>query len=747
MLKKSEFLKSRKIIILLCVECFLILAGVAGLFGKQEIVAGTEETDSLMGEGIPLSPGAYTARVYYEIGEDHGSGFGMTVEESPYKTLLCNYATLYQGLNMQECHFYLTGSVEHLKMDVRDFSDSTLKIQGVEIVSGSEGSRIYLFWVILLSLILDGILMMSMYHRKQPILPAKQRVVFGIPALALLSSLPVMVDYSIIGADLVFHMMRIEALANSIRQGELAVRIESVWLAGHGYANSIFYGDTFLAVPALFRLIGFTPDSAYRMFVVVVNLATAWIAYLSFQKCFRSRDIGLFGSALYTLAPYRIYNIYNRAAVGEYTAMIFFPLLVWGFYKIYTEDSQKKGYLWNWVIPVVGFSGIIQSHTLSCEMVGMLVIFLCLILWKRTFRRRTFQVLFLTVVMTVVINAWFLLPFVDLMLADQYFFGHNANVLVQIRGILPAHWFYTLQAAGASSRFAETGMVDTEPIGIGAALWIGVILWLVLRGRHRRGTLTKEQGAERKAADIALFLGCVVLFMSSNCFPWDLLSSCSRLFATLNGSLQFPTRLTGIASICMVMTSCIAGKWALRENWGSIPSTGMLLLLGLVSVVFGSYQLNDTLLTRDEFVQVYSAENLGHSAVLGAEYLPEGTDISHMTYHAPVLSEGVAMTAYEKDGLKVEAYVEADGGYIEFPMLYYKGYEACVRDTGEKLTVIKGDHTDVRVLFPQGFSGEILVRYAPPWYWHIAEALSVMTGAGLLMWNAVSKLHKKRKKV
>ncbi len=747
MLKMADILKNRKIMILLCVELLLVLLGAAGLFGKRGVVAGAEDARGLLTEGISLPPGVYTARLYYETQEDKVSDFGVTVEEQFHHTLLCNYSPLYMGINMRECQFYLLDSVEGLRVEVEANGASTLEVKGAEIVAGTQGSLIFLFWVLLISIPLDGFCLLSLCHKKSPLPAAKQRAVFGVSALALLSSLPVMVDYSIIGADLVFHLMRIEALAEHIRRGEIFSRIESVWLAGHGYANSVFYGDTFLTVPALLRLMGFSPDSAYRMFVALVNLATAWISYVCFRKCFRSRDIGLLGSALYTLSPYRIYNIYNRAAVGEYTAMIFFPLLAWGFYKIYTEDPDRKGYLWNWVIPTVGFSGIIQSHTLSCEMAGGVVLLLCLLLWRKTFRRRIFTVLSLTVVMTSVLNAWFLTPFLDLMAADQYFFGHNADVLVQDRGVLPAHLFYTLQAAGASSRFADTGMIETEPIGIGAALLLCMGLWLWLRAKHGRETLTKEQRTERRAADVALLLGWVVLFMSTNLFPWDFLSSCNRLFATLNGSLQFPTRLTGVATVCMVVTACVMGKWVFRESWGAVPGVGVLTGLSLVAALFGTFQLNDTLLTRQEFIRLYSAQNIGHSAVLGAEYLPEGVDINHMSYHAPVPSEGVELVSYEKKGLSVRAYVEASQrGSIDFPMLCYKGYEARVQDTGERLAVEKGENSDVRVLFPKGFSGEIRVSFKGAWYWHLAEAVSAVSAAGLLGWYVWTRIAGRKNK-
>ncbi len=734
MLRESEFFKNRKMRILLCIELLLLVIGIAGLFGKSGVVVGTDETEAVLTEGVSLQAGVYIARLYYDIHQTSNSSFGVVTDDVRHGVLRSNQVPLYEGIGVRECRFYLLNSVDRLRVELEDNDGGAISIQGVEIVTGTEGSRIFLFWVVLLSLLINGVAVFYLYHRKHPVSLMPQVVYFGVPILGLMASLPVMVDYTLSGADLVFHLMRIEALSQHISNGEFFSKIESVWLAGHGYANSVFYADTFLVIPALLQLLGFSINSAYRLYIVIVNLATAWIGYVSFSKCFQSREVGMLGCALYTLAPYRLYNIYNRAAVGEYTAMIFLPLLAWGFYRIYTEDVKQKGYLWNWVVPTIGFTGMIQSHVLSCEMVGLCVILLCLILWKKTFAPKTFVVLATTVLMTVLVNGWFLVPFLDLMASDQYYFGNNANVLIQNRGVLLAQLFYTLQSAGSSSRFAETGMVDTEPIGIGAAMLLSVLLWIGLLVRSRRVALTQEQKVQRNAANVALLIGGMVLAMSTCYFPWDFLSSLNKVFATLIGSLQFPTRLTSIATLCMVFVACVACLWIFREKVGIFSGRQLVVVIALVALVFGTYQVNDILMSREGLIRLYSPQGMGHSAVLGAEYLPLDANLGHMTYHAPVMGEGVAIDEYEKDGLQVNAFVTNNGAesYLELPMLYYKGYHAKVAETGESLPVMKGNNADVRVILPEGFSGTIQVQYTGMWYWHLAEVVTGVTLVGVL---------------
>lgn len=747
MLRQSGFLKNKKCILLLCLEILLVLIGVFGAFSPKGIVADSQKSSAMFEEGIPLPAGVYTARVYFEAPEGSQAAFGVTVEPERQSSLKSNTVALRVGAGVQECQFYLLENVEKLTVFFEENSASVLQSMHVEIESGPEGSLIFLFWVLLVCLSADAFLVLLLYHRRHPISPEKQLALFGVPAAALLASLPLLTDYAIWGADFGFHTLRIEALAQKILSGDFFSRVEGLWLNGHGYASSLFYGDTFLLFPAFLRIMGFPLTEAYNLFVAAVNFATAYVAYLSFSRCLNSVKAGVFGMALYTLSPYRLYNITNRSAVGEFTAMIFFPLLIWGFYKIFTEDIQEKKYRRNWLIPMIGFSGIIQSHVLSCEMVGAFVILLCLILWKKVFRRQTFLVLVKTVLVTIAVNAWFLIPFLDMMTADKYYFGFNQEALIQHRGVLPLHLFYTLQAPGNTSQFHKYGMLGGEPVGLGAALLVCLVLWIFLRFGKRKQTLFGEK--ERIAADVALILGGAALFMSTNLFPWDFLSTRSSVMAALVGALQFPTRLTALATLFAVFVACVLGKGLLENGRKSREAGAILGGICFLSLIFGMYQMNEFLYTRSP-VRLYSVQNMENRIIQGAEYLPQDALQEHMTYHGPVCSRDVVLSDYQKDNLSVSAYVETGRGgdsYVEFPMLYYKGYQAEAADTGEPLQTVKGANADVRVLLPENFSGNIQCSYQGMWYWHMAVAFSVLFSAGIAdrLWREKFKNRKRRK--
>lgn len=746
--KKSEIWKNKKCRLLFIAEALLLLTGLIGL-ASGERMAGDERTmeitldagEYVAGQGYyidesygyngafltartgKLCPGVYRLGLVLEAGDNEVSSFQIESESGRFHSVLSNAVSIYGGAEEQTAQFYVRGGREAAKIIINYGGGEPLLIRRIEVVRTNAGSRIFLCLTLAGAALVNTLVMLYGYMKKYPVPPEKKMVWFGVPALAVLASLPLFVDYMIVGADSSFHWMRIEALAKSISQGNIPPRIESMWLYGHGYANSIFYCDTFLTLPALMRLIGFDMNTAYGVYVFAVNLATAAIAYLCFRGCFRDSRIGMFGSMLYTLTPYRIYNIYNRGAVGEYTAMVFLPLLAYGFYRIFTDDITEKTYRRNWMLPAFGFSGLIQSHVLSCEIVGGFAILLCLILIKKVFRRQTFAVLMKTVLGTAALSLWYLVPFLDMMMSGNYYFSRNAGNLIQRRGILPAHIFYTMQAAGSSSRFGETGLLDTEPIGVGMAVLLGVGAFWLARAFWR----DRQDKKTDKAAVTAFILGVLALAASTCYFPWDALHSWNKWSALLVSMLQFPTRLTIIPVICMTFVSCVGASLVLEHGERFWRNTFFVIVCGL-ALVFSLYQTNDILVKKESLIRLYTAEGMGHSCILGGEYLPEGTSRNY-SYHEAVSPEGVEVISFDKENLdtvtQLRTRAEEGEYWLELPLLLYKGYRAQDMETGESFAIQAGENQVVRVLLPSGYSGNLHVWYAGMWYWRAAEFISL----------------------
>lgn len=55
-----------------------------------------------------------------------------------------------------------------------------------------------------------------------------------------------------------------------------------------------------------------------------------------------------------------------------------------------------------------------------------------------------------------------------------------------------------------------------------------------------------------------------------------------------------------------------------------------------------------------------------------------------------------------------------------------------------------GENNTVHVKVPAGYEGKIYTTFVSPWYWRLAEAVSLASGVGLAVWYRL--VHKRSKK-
>lgn len=148
----------------------------------------------------------------------------------------------------------------------------------------------------------------------------------------------------------------------------------------------MMYPELFLYIPAVLCIGGVSVSTAYKFLLLCINLATAGIGYYSFRRVFDSDKLGLVCALFYLVNPYRLVNMYHRAAVGEALAQVFLPLLFWGVYELVCRDYKK------WWICTAAATGIIQSHILSVEMclifVALFVVLAISCWWKHERAKR-----------------------------------------------------------------------------------------------------------------------------------------------------------------------------------------------------------------------------------------------------------------------------------------------------------------------------------------------------------------------
>ncbi len=84
----------------------------------------------------------------------------------------------------------------------------------------------------------------------------------------------------------------------------------------------------------------------------------------------------------------------------------------------------------------------------------------------------------------------------------------------------------------------------------------------------------------------------------------------------------------------------------------------------------------------------------------------------------------------------------SDTGWFEVPVFAYKGFVALSEEG--RLDISYGKSSRIRVAVPGNYNGLIRIRFQEPFYWRIAEIISLLSWLGLLA--CCIYLHRKTQK-
>ncbi len=746
--------------ILLCVELLGILVCWAFCFRPEEPVFSVDgeaisrkmeadgSCDYYRSEEFALSPGVYRLEVR---GGDHEGIWYPTVstEESSFQALRCNGASVFAHQRETKIEVYVVDPVDKAFVACNYIGETGQAIEAVTLIRTGIGWRMLTFILLLAATGVNLLVWMRQALTEGRMLREQEIVVWVLGFCVLLAYLPYTTDYFSTGADGAFHLLRIEGLKETLLGGrQFPVRIQEYWLYGHGYAVSSFYGDLFLLFPVMLRVIGFNLMDAYKLFMLAVLVGTALTSYYSFYKCTGDRYGALLGSVLYQLAPYHIYNFYNRSAVGEYLGMMFLPLVLCGFCQIYMGDSRQAGYLRAKLPLIAGISGILQSHILTCEMTVAGLLVTAAVLWRKTFQKEILKELFKAALLCILINAWFWVPLLKMLSVDKYALGDIVSQDIRHMGTRLAGILQMYPYMGGG----QTGMYNGEPIQAGAAFWAVLLCCLALRlCRPRRG----RDNPYDRVMGVGAILSLAALFLSTRYFPWDMAADIPGI-GILATAIQFPTRLLAVSTLFFAFTASFFVPWLRAEGkaWTSPPGdavrAGCVIAVSTIAVWSAAFHVNDISYNMRP-IRLYTAQNMGSASVVNGEYLLAGeqqgeaspapiSEVAGMGFHDPAADPGLVWTEYVKEGLEVRLFVEnrtEEELYVELPLTGYRGYdmETAPGTALPYITEERGAHGDLRIAVPAGYSGRIHVSYKGFAVFRAAEAVSLLT---LLLWAGLA---------
>ncbi len=563
----------------------------------------------------------------------------------------------------------------------------------------------------------------------------KLGVLSGLLLIIFVAMLPYMNSFLQKAHDLEFHLLRIEGVYQGLKDGMFPVRINPVQSNGYGYNSPIMYPQLFIYIPAALRLLGLSLMNSYKILVWLSTILSVFTAYYSFKKIFRSPYAAMAGSALYTLGLYRLTNVYCRAAVGEYLAMAFLPLVFYGMYEIVAGDCRK------WMAASVGITLMFQQHLLTTEICLGFTLLMCLGCVKRMFREpERIRALCRAALVTVLLNLGTLIPLLQYMKEDLYIFSDGRflpDMVVYLSEVFAT--FVKLEG-----RQELRGTTKGEmPLSIGGILLVFVLLFAAYC-YHNREKIAKSRFDTqlRNTGMGCIAAGAVAIWMSMWIFPWTMLERI-EIIGTLAKSLQFLSRLLMVPALLFCIVAGIFVTFLIRDY---PEKKGIIAFAVLAAAVFSSLYPLESIIQFETYDSKEAVAAVDYTDDL---YLYNGDTqepLREMGKRIWVSEDAdVICRNLKRQSGKAEADLEimevSDNSYVELPLYYYPQYE--VRLNGDKLRVEKGENGVLRArLDSSSRSGKITAYFKTPAVWTAADIVSLLTLVGMAAYLIIVKKSK-----
>lgn len=719
--------EKKRFIILIMIEALLLLACIINLFGHNRIFEYEVYPEMEEINDIELPMGTYRIQVGYEAQGNYEGFINLHDERFGESIISVSGEYFFEGVGQTDFECWIYRHSDTITAQI-DRGEKAIEILSFKIVETNALARMILFVYLFLAIATNCIILGIAYWKKYGV--NKEQIITAVSLLVLvvLIMIPLMINYTLSGADLIYHSLRVEGIRDSILAGCFPNRIAPGWVQEHGYASPIYYGETLLYIQAIFRLIGFDVPTSYRMFMAVISVLSVATAYISFKGITKSRLAATISSYVYCLSFYRFYKTHALGAQGECFAILSLPLILMGYYLIFTEETDSPKYKFRFIPLTIGMSLLLQSHLLTTEQVGLYSIAICLLLCKKTFRKKTLLEISKAALSTALLSAWYLVPFVEYWLKENVFIQNASARTIQEMGVYIVHHLVNFYGGSNVTAFFQTGLKGSGASGLGIMpiIVIGLFLFLLINKR-----LSDISIQEKHAALFILAIGGAGFIFSLKIFPWDWLQSLSPVTAMLISSIQFPNRFLTISNVCVAALTGFLIKGIRKENrkikYGIIY--GILIILTLSHLYYTNIYIQHA-----EGIRIHNPETMGSGYVSGGEYVPYGIDINTLYRHWP---------EYDYDNLGIEDYSHKAASAsmkvvnlsdvpqnIIVDLLYYHNYSATLDDS--EIECFAADNGEIEIVIPANGNGQLEIKYVVPWYWRVAELISLISFIGII---------------
>lgn len=309
---------------------------------------------------------------------------------------------------------------------------------------------------------------------------------------------------------------------------------------GYGYPLFVYYSPLAYYLMEVFHLLGFSFLASIKIEFILTFILSGLGMFLFAQSLWGNFG-GLISALFYVYAPYRAADVYTRGAVGEFTAFIFLPLILWAILEFIRQN--KKKYL---LFLSLSSAGLLLSHNITSLIFAPVAVFWAIFLLWHYRKSRLFSQFTFAAFLSFALAGFFILPvllekkFAHVETMTYGYFNYLAHFVSLKQLFLSTHWGF-----GSS----ELGPHDDLSFAIGFLHWFFALLAL-LAGFHQR----KKEKLKSNLLFLLGIIGLTAAFMTHQRsvfiwnritflkylqFPWRFLTLITFAFSAMTGGLVF----------------------------------------------------------------------------------------------------------------------------------------------------------------------------------------------------------------
>ena len=484
---------------------------------------------------------------------------------------------------------------------------------------------------------------------------SKRQILISSVILTALLSVPFFFGRLRFGADTTYHINRMIALSEAIRNHDFYPGILFSQNYGYGYGSPLFYSIAFLYPAALLILAGLPPVLAYKGLILLLAFFSACFMQRLTSRFTQNRLTLIFSAALYLLNNYYFSDIFYRGALGEAMAFIFLPLLLDSIHRILTEDNRSA-----YPQLIVSFGGLLLSHNITFLFSVVLFAVFLLVNLKQLNRKKILYIAISTV-FTMMLTSFYLYPMLHHLSGGIYRVSHYIN-----------------QEMGGEPLSALL-YFSMEHIYVSSSCGLFLLLTPLFAFVFRKEPFLLQCG----------IFGSVLLLLCTNLIPWKYLGFLSVI--------QWPGRFMILVLPLFSLPGALIPERLKKEK--ALPILLAMLVCYTAFLDYGIYRTGgeihdfDTPEELSDYFHYYPNSTVDfwyNSAELSTpDYLIQDAAISFPDVMRSVYRNEDHLIGEIRDShYNYLSFTVQDSGTYCLPLSYYDGYTVQVFENGQYVTTL-----------------------------------------------------------